>query len=120
MGSMRVRAGTAAEVGLPITRLVTGGDVTLPVRVLHGRHDGPVVWLNAAIHGDEVVGVEVIREVLRTLKAPDLRGTLIAVPIVNVLGFMTGQRYLPDRRDLNRSFPDRPAARWPDASPTCS
>lgn len=105
MGTVRVRAGSAAEVGLPITRLVTGGDVTLPVRVLHGRHDGPVVWLNAAIHGDEVVGVEVIREVLRTLKAPDLRGTLIAVPIVNVLGFMTGQRYLPDRRDLNRSFP---------------
>ncbi|MFV0252657.1 MAG: succinylglutamate desuccinylase/aspartoacylase family protein [Beutenbergiaceae bacterium] len=102
---MRVRAGTAAEVGLPITRLVTGGDVTLPVRVIHGRHDGPVIWLDAAIHGDEVVGVEVIREVLRTLNARTLRGTVIAVPIVNVLGFMTGDRYLPDRRDLNRSFP---------------
>lgn len=105
IGSVRVRAGTAAEVGLPITRLVTGGDVTLPVRVVHGRHDGPVVWLDAAIHGDEVVGVEVIRQVLRSLTARTLHGTVIAVPIVNVLGFMTGERYLPDRRDLNRSFP---------------
>ncbi|MFV0427230.1 MAG: succinylglutamate desuccinylase/aspartoacylase family protein [Beutenbergiaceae bacterium] len=105
IGSVRVRSGTAAEVGLPITRLVTGGDVTLPVRVIHGRHEGPVIWLDAAIHGDEVVGVEVIREVLRTLNARTLRGTVIAVPIVNVLGFMSGDRYLPDRRDLNRSFP---------------
>ncbi|MFV0405799.1 MAG: succinylglutamate desuccinylase/aspartoacylase family protein [Propioniciclava sp.] len=102
---MRVRAGHAAEVALPITQLVTGGEVTLPVRVLHGREDGPIVWLNAAIHGDEVVGVEVIRQVLRGLNAKELRGTLIAVPIVNVLGFMSGNRYLPDRRDLNRSFP---------------
>ncbi|MCB2175261.1 MAG: succinylglutamate desuccinylase/aspartoacylase family protein [Actinomycetales bacterium] len=105
IGSVRVRAGTAAEVGLLITRLVTGGDVTLPVRVVHGRLDGPVVWLDAAVHGDEVVGVEVIRQVLRTLQPKRLRGTVIAVPIVNVLGFMTGDRYLPDRRDLNRSFP---------------
>lgn len=105
IGSVRVRAGHAAEVALPITKLVTGGEVTLPVRVLHGHEDGPVVWLNAAIHGDEVVGVEVIRQVLRGLSAAKLRGTLIAVPIVNVLGFMNGNRYLPDRRDLNRSFP---------------
>jgi predicted deacylase len=64
-----------------------------------------VVWVNAAIHGDEVVGVEVIRRVLGALSARTLRGTLVAVPVVNVLGFMTGDRYLPDRRDLNRSFP---------------
>lgn len=105
MGTVRVRPGSASEVGLPITRLVTGGDVTLPVRVVHGRHPGPVIWIDAAVHGDEVVGVEVIRRVLRRLDPKHLRGTVIAVPIVNVLGFMTGERYLPDRRDLNRSFP---------------
>ena len=61
--------------------------------------------MDAAIHGDEVVGVEVIRQVMADLDPRAFRGTLIAVPIVNVLGFMTGDRYLPDRRDLNRSFP---------------
>lgn len=105
IGSVRVRAGSARDLALPITRLVTGADVDLPVRVVHGREDGPTVWVNAAIHGDEVVGVEVIRQVLADLSAKTLRGTLIAVPIVNVHGFMIGSRYLPDRRDLNRSFP---------------
>lgn len=105
IGNVRVRAGSTKEVELPITRLVTGGDVSLPVRVVHGREDGPTVWVNAAIHGDEVMGVEVIRQAMATLSARTFRGTLVAVPVVNVLGFMTGERYLPDRRDLNRSFP---------------
>ncbi|KRC53257.1 MULTISPECIES: succinylglutamate desuccinylase/aspartoacylase family protein [unclassified Nocardioides] len=105
IGNVRVRAGATKEVELPITRLVTGGDVSLPVRVVHGREPGPTVWVNAAIHGDEVMGVEVIRQAMATLTARSFRGTLVAVPVVNVLGFMTGDRYLPDRRDLNRSFP---------------
>jgi hypothetical protein len=105
IGSVRVRAGQARALELPITRLVTGADVSLPVRVVHGREDGPTVWLDAAIHGDEVVGVEVIRQVMAALDPRTIRGTVIAVPIVNVLGFMNGDRYLPDRRDLNRSFP---------------
>lgn len=105
IGNVRVRAGSSKAVELPITRLVTGGDATLPVQVIHGREPGPVVWVNAAIHGDEVLGVEVIRRVMAGLDAKTLRGTLVAVPVVNVLGFMNGDRYLPDRRDLNRSFP---------------
>lgn len=105
IGPIRVRPGQAKAVSLPITRLVTGADVDLPVRVVHGREDGPTVWVDAAIHGDEAVGVEVVRQVLAELDPKAMRGTLIAVPIVNVLGFMTGDRYLPDRRDLNRSFP---------------
>ncbi len=105
IGSVRVRAGTTRNLELPITKLVTGADVSLPVRIVHGREPGPTVWIDAAIHGDEVVGVEVIRQVLAGLDARSFRGTLLAVPIVNVLGFMAGDRYLPDRRDLNRSFP---------------
>jgi predicted deacylase len=105
IGGVRIRAGTVRALELPITRLVTGADVTLPVRVVHGREDGPRVWIDAAIHGDEVAGVEVVRQVMAGLDPKTFRGTLVAVPIVNVLGFMTGDRYLPDRRDLNRSFP---------------
>ena len=108
IGSVRIRPGRHHALSLPITRLVTGADVDLPVRVVHGREDGPVVWVDAAIHGDEAVGVEVVRQVLAGLDPRRLRGTVIAVPIVNVLGFMTGSRYLPDRRDLNRSFPGSP------------
>jgi uncharacterized protein len=108
IGNVRVRAGGMREVELPITRLVTGGDVSLPVRVVHGRDPGPIVWVSAAIHGDEVTGVEVIRRLLATLSPKQLRGTVVAVPVVNVLGFMAGDRYLPDRRDLNRSFPGSP------------
>lgn len=108
IGPVRIRPGTTREVALPMTRLVTGADVSLPVRVVHGRHDGPRVWITAATHGDEVVGVEVVRRVLSRLDAKIFHGTLVAVPIVNVLGFNTGDRYLPDRRDLNRSFPGSP------------
>jgi predicted deacylase len=105
IGGIRVRAGAKQEIGLPIAKLVTGAEVTLPVLVLHGRTDGPTVWVDAAIHGDEIGGVDIIRRVLQTVNPKTMHGTLIAVPIVNVHGFMTGDRYLPDRRDLNRSFP---------------
>lgn len=108
IGPVRVRAGSSKSLELPVTRLVTGADVSLPVRVVHGKYDGPTVWVNAAVHGDEMVGVEVIRRVLAQLAPKAFHGTLVTVPIVNVLGFMNGDRYLPDRRDLNRSFPGSP------------
>ncbi|CAE7323318.1 doeB [Symbiodinium microadriaticum] len=73
--------------------------------VVHGTEDGPVLFLAGAVHGDEINGVEIIRRVLRQRGLTRISGTLIAVPIVNVLGFTANSRYLPDRRDLNRSFP---------------
>lgn len=105
IGNVRVRAGSTQDVELPITQLVSGGKANLPVRVIHGREPGPVVWITGVIHGDEVLGVEIIRRVMSDLSPKTFRGTLLAVPVVNVLGFMTGERNLPDRRDLNRSFP---------------
>jgi len=77
----------------------------MPVRVVRGRSEGPILFLSAAIHGDEINGVEIIRRILRLKSLAKLRGTLIAVPVVNVFGFLAHSRYLPDRRDLNRSFP---------------
>ena len=105
IGGTSVRAGTRALIDLPVAMLSNHTPVTLPVHVLHGRRDGPVVFVNAAIHGDEVVGVEIIRRLLATKLLHGLRGTLLCVPIVNAFGFIARTRYLPDRRDLNRSFP---------------
>lgn len=77
----------------------------MPIHVVHGRQAGPCLLLTAAIHGDEINGIEIIRRVLGTKALQRLAGTLIAVPVVNAYGFVSRSRYLPDRRDLNRSFP---------------
>lgn len=108
IGELDVAPGRSATGELPIARLVTGTRISLPLQVFHGRTDGRVVWLSAAVHGDEINGVEIIRRVTRSLDARKMAGTVIAVPIVNVHGFLNGDRYLPDRRDLNRSFPGSP------------
>lgn len=100
-----VRAGRSVVGEVPIPRLVTGTPVSLPLRVVHGRHDGPTVLVSSTIHGDEIGGVEIVRRVDDAIDPDTLHGTLLLVPIVNVHGFLTGDRYLPDRRDLNRSFP---------------
>lgn len=79
-----------------------------PVLVVHGRKPGPVLCLTAAVHGDELNGVEIIRRVVYDLDPDKFTGTLVAVPIVNLQGFQRMSRYLPDRRDLNRFFPGSP------------
>ncbi|MDH3580131.1 MAG: succinylglutamate desuccinylase/aspartoacylase family protein [Hyphomicrobiales bacterium] len=79
--------------------------LAMPVHVVHGKRPGPVLFVSAAIHGDEINGIEVIRQLLKVRALSRLRGTLICVPIVNVYGFLNHTRYLPDRRDLNRVFP---------------
>ena len=103
-----VAPGKRAKHELPIARLMSGTPVALPVLVVHGRHDGPTIWLSAAVHGDELCGVEIIRQTLDDLDPRSMHGTVLAVPVANVHGFNTGDRYLPDRRDLNRSFPGSP------------
>ncbi|MCA9117119.1 MAG: succinylglutamate desuccinylase/aspartoacylase family protein [Planctomycetaceae bacterium] len=96
------------RIEMPASRLPTGTWLSVPVEVINGKHKGPRLWLSGAVHGDELNGVEIIRRVLRDVSPADLSGTVIAVPIVNVYGFIEQSRYLPDRRDLNRSFPGSP------------
>ncbi len=100
-----VAAGSRATVDLPAGSLYTHTPLTIPLHVIHGRRPGPCLVVSAAIHGDEINGVEIIRRLLREKALNRLAGTLVAVPIVNVLGFTARSRYLPDRRDLNRCFP---------------
>ena len=108
MAEQVIDPASRTEIELRFARLPAGGWLRMPVVVLHGALAGPTVWLNAAIHGDEVCGVEIIRQVLAGVDPHDVRGTVLAIPVVNVLGFVNGDRYLPDRRDLNRWFPGSP------------
>ena len=105
IGGQVVAPGTGATVELPVSHLSDHTPVTMPVRVIHGRADGPTIFVSAGIHGDEVIGVEIVRRLLRSAALRSVKGTLIVIPIVNAFGFMNHSRYLPDRRDLNRCFP---------------
>lgn len=105
IGGQEIAVGSRSVIDLPVTDLYTHAKLTMPVSVIRGRRAGPTLFVSAAVHGDELNGVEIIRRVLKLRGLQRLRGTLIAVPIVNVHGFLRHSRYLPDRRDLNRSFP---------------
>ena len=105
IGGVTVKPGERRIIDLPITDLSTHTPMSMPVQVICGRKPGPRLFVCAALHGDEISGVEIIRRVLKLRALRSLRGTLVAVPIVNVFGFIALSRYLPDRRDLNRSFP---------------
>lgn len=107
-GGMTISPGERATVELPMARLYTSNEMTLPVHVVHGRRSGPVLFVSAAVHGDEINGVEIIRRLLASRTIKDMRGTLLAIPVANPFGFIQRARYLPDRRDLNRSFPGSP------------
>ncbi len=105
IGGIEVPPGSRRTVDLPVAELYTRAPLTMPVHVINGRRAGPTLFVCAAIHGDELNGVEIIRRLLKLKSLRSLRGALLAVPIVNVHGFLDLSRYLPDRRDLNRSFP---------------
>lgn len=100
-----IAPGTSKNIAIPISALASGMEANLNIRILHGSKPGPVFFISAAIHGDEIIGTAIIREIMPLLDPLELKGTLIIVPTVNVYGFMAQSRYLPDRRDLNRSFP---------------
>ncbi|MBM3583417.1 MAG: succinylglutamate desuccinylase/aspartoacylase family protein [Alphaproteobacteria bacterium] len=108
IGGTLVPPGRRATVDLPISNLYDHTPVTMTVQVVNGVRPGPRLFVCAALHGDEINGVEVIRRLLRDPALDRIAGTLIAIPIVNIFGFLAGSRYLPDRRDLNRSFPGSP------------
>ncbi len=103
-----VAPGTYQRLSWSATELFEGVPVDSPVLVVNGRLAGPTICLTAAIHGDELNGIEMVRRVMHDLNPKRLSGAVIGVPIVNLQGFRRGSRYLPDRRDLNRYFPGNP------------
>ncbi|MCB1377408.1 MAG: succinylglutamate desuccinylase/aspartoacylase family protein [Alphaproteobacteria bacterium] len=105
IGGETIEPGERRTIHLPVSALSNHTPMTIPVHVLHGERSGPVFFISGCVHGDEIQGVEIIRRILVHPSLTTLAGTLIAVPIVNSFGFLNHTRYLPDRRDLNRSFP---------------
>ncbi|WP_333607773.1 succinylglutamate desuccinylase/aspartoacylase family protein [Arsukibacterium sp.] len=105
LGSHQIAPGSRTIVDIPFGKLYTHTELNIGAHVVHGRQHGPVLLITAALHGDEINGVEICRRLLKLPRLNRLKGTLIVVPIVNTYGFVQQSRYLPDRRDLNRSFP---------------
>jgi uncharacterized protein len=100
-----VAPGSSASLSMIVSEGYSGANVVTPVYVWRGIKDGPTVAITAAVHGDEINGTGAIRNIIRQKPFEVVAGTLVLVPVVNLLGFERHSRYLPDRRDLNRSFP---------------
>jgi len=105
VGEVEVAPGHRQTLELSVAPLQTHTEMTMPVQVVHGARPGPHLFITAAVHGDEINGIEIIHRLLQRLSPQRLRGAVLAVPVVNVYGFINHSRYLPDRRDLNRFFP---------------
>lgn len=105
IGGQKIKRGERKTFDIPLPSLYTHASVPMTVHVINGRQPGPRLFICAAVHGDEINGIEIIRRLTQAPVLRALKGTLIAVPIVNVYGFVRHSRYLPDRRDLNRVFP---------------
>ncbi|MGE4419774.1 MAG: succinylglutamate desuccinylase/aspartoacylase family protein [Sulfurimonas sp.] len=107
LGNKEIPKGANLTVNIELPKLYNT-PTQLPIHVIRGKKNGPVVFISAAIHGDELNGIEIIRRLRKLSILKKIKGTILLVPIVNVYGIMTLSRYLPDRRDLNRSFPGTP------------
>lgn len=105
IGDVIIPPGRTVQIEMPVVRLYTDTDIRMPIHVIRSRKPGPAVFVSAAVHGDELNGIEIVRRLIRQKSLRLMCGTLILVPIVNVYGVLNQSRYMPDRRDLNRSFP---------------
>lgn len=103
-----IEPGTTTQINIPVIKLYTNTDISMPVHIISGKKPGPVVFVSAAVHGDELIGVEVVRRLIKSRRLRLARGVVVLVSMVNVYGVLNQSRYMPDRRDLNRSFPGSP------------
>jgi len=109
IGGIRVARGKSKRTDITISHLYDQTEMQIPIEVIRGKEDGPILLLIGAMHGDEINGCEAIKRILSHKKLlSTLKGTIVAAPIVNVFGYNRNVRYLPDRRDLNRCFPGDP------------
>src|SRR5690349_18981486 len=107
ISGIRVAAGETREIYLKVSESFLSGAIQIPITVIRGRNPGPTGFVLAAIHGDEINGADIVRRLIFDIDHEKLSGTLIAIPVVNIPGFLTQSRYLPYHRDLNRYFPGK-------------
>jgi predicted deacylase len=100
-----IKKGESKEIKLKVSESYTSIATYIPITVLRGVSDGPIVFITAAVHGDELNGIEIVRRIIYSIDLSSLKGTLVCLPIVNIFGFQNSSRYLPDGSDLNRFFP---------------
>ncbi len=105
INGVTIGLGEQKKINFNIARLPTHTDIDLVVHVYRAKMDGPVLLLTGGLHGDETNGIEIIRRLIESKKVIPQRGTVIAIPIVNVFGFIFNERGVPDGKDINRSFP---------------
>ncbi|MEM6562644.1 MAG: succinylglutamate desuccinylase/aspartoacylase family protein, partial [Planctomycetota bacterium] len=103
-----VEPGAIRDLRLPISQTFAGDEIRLPLRVVRAKEPGPTVLVTAALHGDEINGTGVVHDLMFARRPELTRGTLVLVPVVDIFGFESQSRYMPDRRDLNRCFPGSP------------
>lgn len=108
IGGVSIPPGKTMQIEMPVVRLYTDTDMSMPVHVVRSKKDGPIVFVSAAVHGDELNGIEIIRRLIHMKSLRLIAGSVIFVPMVNVYGVLNQSRYMPDRRDLNRCFPGSP------------
>lgn len=105
VSGIRVAEGETREIYLKVSESYLSGGIQIPITVIRGRKSGPTAFVVAAIHGDEINGADIVRRLIFDIDHEKLSGTLIAIPVVNIPGFLAQSRYLPYHRDLNRFFP---------------
>jgi len=105
IGEFDILPGEQRKIELPVAKLYTDANVSLPIHIIRAKKAGPTIFVSAAVHGNELNGIEIIRRLINQKKFKIIKGTVIAVPMVNVYGVVNQSRYMPDRRDLNRCFP---------------
>ncbi len=104
-GEQRVGLGESRDISVPVSESFSSVMVNLPVHVKRGPEEGPVLFVTAALHGDEINGTGAVRQLIADEDLKLLKGSVILIPVLNLLAFERHSRYLPDRRDLNRAFP---------------
>ena len=97
--------GESKTINVEIARLHTTTKLNIPIMVRRSKFEGPIVLFSAGIHGDEINGVEIVRQLIHKKINKPKKGTIICIPIINVYGFVNKSREFPDGRDLNRVFP---------------
>ncbi len=107
ISGIEIAPGETREIYLKVSESYLSGGIHVPVTVIRGRRSGPTAFVTAAVHGDEINGADIVRRLIFDVDHEKLSGTLIAVPVVNIPGFLSQTRYLPYHRDLNRFFPGK-------------